>query len=364
MSTELVSVIVPTYNRAYCLQRALDSALGQTHRAVEVLVVDDGSTDRTAELIRAQSANEPRLRYIYQRNQGVSEARNAGIRAARGEFVALLDSDDFWYPWKLEAQLAALRRFPEVGMVWTDMEAVDADGRITDPLYLRTMYYAYRQFRNEDLFTSRVPLRELAPSLGAVAEHASAWVGEIFSQMIVGNLVHTSTVVLRRDCLGKVGFFNPEFKYAGEDYDFHLRTCREAPVAFINVASIQYQRGFADHLSREEHKVHLALNFLKAITPFLEHDRARIQHSDAKIHSILADAHRWVGRKALNSGNGKLAREHFGKSLRHQWLQPQYAALWLLTWLPGQLEGNLRRGYRSAKSCFPIPPAKTPSRAT
>ncbi|MFA5975531.1 MAG: glycosyltransferase family 2 protein [Elusimicrobiota bacterium] len=117
MSTQLVSVIIPTFNRAYCLRRAIDSILNQTHRNVEVIVVDDGSTDETRELMRSAYAQEPRVRYVYQENAGVSAARNHGLSLARGEFISLLDSDDEWYPWKLSVQLACLNFLPGVGMI-------------------------------------------------------------------------------------------------------------------------------------------------------------------------------------------------------------------------------------------------------
>jgi glycosyltransferase involved in cell wall biosynthesis len=100
--SQLVSVIIPTYNRAYCLGATVDSALAQTHCEVEVLVVDDGSSDHTREFVLDQYRHEPRVRYLYQENTGVSGARNHGLRAAQGDFIAFLDSDDLWLPWKLE----------------------------------------------------------------------------------------------------------------------------------------------------------------------------------------------------------------------------------------------------------------------
>jgi glycosyltransferase involved in cell wall biosynthesis len=350
MSKELVSVVVPTYNRAYCVARALDSALGQTHRNVEVILVDDGSTDNTTDLIRERYRNEPRLRYLTQRNQGVSTARNTGILAARGDYVGLLDSDDYWHPWKLEAQLAAFRRFPQAGMVWTDMEAIHPDGQIFDPKYLRTMYDAYRIFGDDDLFSGQAPLRELAPGLGSLAENASVFVGDIFSPMIMGSLVHTSTVLLRRERIDQVGLFNPELKCAGEDYDFHLRTCRLGEVAFINLSSIQYQRGLTDHLLRDEHRLALAQNFLKAVTPFLERDRDRIHLPDAMIRRMLAKAHSWAGEMALDTGDMPLAREHLRQSLSYKWFQPRFAGMWLLTMFPFSIENRMRTLYRSMKT--------------
>src|SRR5438105_3695305 len=103
MSQELVSVVVPTFNRAYCLSQAVDSALSQTHRDVEVIVVDDASRDATPELMRERYGNEPRVRYYrLPSNGGVARARNTALEKATGDFIAFLDSDDVWKPWKLE----------------------------------------------------------------------------------------------------------------------------------------------------------------------------------------------------------------------------------------------------------------------
>src|SRR4051812_13032545 len=92
----LVSVVIPTYNRAYILGRALDSLLAQTYRNLDIIVVDDGSTDGTRDLIAEKYSHDSRIRYVYQDNQGVSAARNSGLRLMRGDYVALLDSDDVW----------------------------------------------------------------------------------------------------------------------------------------------------------------------------------------------------------------------------------------------------------------------------
>ena len=109
MLNELVSIVVPTYNRGYCIAATLDSVIAQTHKDWEALIVDDGSTDDTADIIQRRYGDDSRVRYVRQENAGVCSARNRGIATARGSFVALLDSDDLWEPWKLELQLAPLR---------------------------------------------------------------------------------------------------------------------------------------------------------------------------------------------------------------------------------------------------------------
>ena len=122
----LVSVVIPTYNRATELPSAIESVLGQTYPSVEVIIVDDGSTDGTEALIQTRF---PRVRYLRQSNRGPAAARNAGIKAASGPYIAFLDSDDRWMPQKLERQIGLLRERPEVGLVFSTVRFVSRRGR-------------------------------------------------------------------------------------------------------------------------------------------------------------------------------------------------------------------------------------------
>jgi glycosyltransferase involved in cell wall biosynthesis len=354
MTGALVSVVIPTYNRAYCIERTLDSVIAQTHRDLEVLVVDDGSTDGSAELIQRVYGHEPRIRLITQVNQGVSAARNTGLTAARGDFVALLDSDDVWHPWKIEAQLACLAAVPEAGMVWTDMDAVDPDGAIFSRRYLTTMYSAYRWFSREELFERWFPFSRLEPALAARIGDPRVYVGDIFSEMVLGNLVHTSTVLLRRERLRRVGGFSLELRHTGEDYDFHLRTCREGPVAYLDAPSILYQRGRTDQLTYSPRLgLHMAKNFLKTVAPVIERDRARIKLPRMMLDEVLAEAHAWVGECHADRGEHADARRELAASLRHKRRQPRVMALLALALLPPPLARGLRRVYRRAKELRP-----------
>jgi glycosyltransferase involved in cell wall biosynthesis len=348
MSQPLVSVIVPTFNRSDCLAAAVRSALAQTHHDVEVLICDDGSTDATPALAESLRRDDRRVRYLAQSNRGVSAARNLGLRNARGDFIAFLDSDDTWMPWKLEAQLAGLAQFPDAGMIWSDMEAVGLDEQIIDAKHLRNFYAAYRWFRTEQLFSeSRSVSSFMQPTPLALLD-AVVFYGEIFSQMIMGNLVHTSTVLMRRQRQLAVGVFSEAMR-TGEDFDFHLRTCRVGPVAFLDAASIRYQRGRADRLTRADMAWQIGRNFLSTIEPVISADRARIKLPDWMIERSRASGHYWVGECALSAGDRRQAVTHLATSLRlHPW-QGRTALLLIGALAPPSATQIMRNGWRQLK---------------
>ncbi len=337
----LVSVVIPTYNRAYCLPIAVDSALGQTHRDVEVIVLDDGSTDETPALMASRYGSDSRVRYQRQENRGVSAARNAAFALLRGDYVALLDSDDVFLPWKLELQLACFQHSPQIGMVWTDLQATARDGTTVIPRYLKRMYTAWRWFREAEIFDSSVPLAELVPHLSEQVGTARLWTGDVFSPMVMGSLVHTSTVLLRRERFDKVRFFREDLRLAGEDYDFHLRTCREGPVGFADLDSIVYRTGAADQLTQQEYMVHIAHNFLKTVEPMLETERARIRLPKRMLNSVISEAHRWYAEELVLAGNSAAARAHFWHALRFD-PRVRTAVLLGMTFLPDPVRAGIR----------------------
>src|SRR5450755_820624 len=143
--TPRVSVIVPAYNAAVYLPHAIDSVLAQTFVDWEIVVVDDGSTDHTQSVVESyRPALADKLQYIHQSNHGLPAARNTGIKAARGEFIALLDADDVWLPQRLERGVQVLDSDPEIGLVHARVARIDTKGMVIGQLKVDPQYMSGR----------------------------------------------------------------------------------------------------------------------------------------------------------------------------------------------------------------------------
>ena len=205
-----ISVIIPSWNRADRLAAALDSVHTQSVAPHEIIVVDDGSTDNTRELL---ARHYPDVRYIFQQNSGVSHARNTGITAASGDWIALLDSDDRWEPRKLEQQQAAIRATPGCRLCHSD-EIWIRNGKRVNPMKKH-------------------------------AKHG----GWIFRHCLPVCVISPSAVMIHREVFTGIGLFDESLP-ACEDYDLWLRICAVCPVLYIEQPLIVKTGGHADQLSR------------------------------------------------------------------------------------------------------------------
>lgn len=341
-----ISIVLPTYNRAYCLRETVGSVQSQTYPDWELLVIDDGSTDATAEVVDALQKEDPRIKYHYQRNRGVSCARNAGLRIAEGDWIAFLDSDDAWMPWKLAAQVACMQQLPAVGMIWTDFDAVGKDGTIVSRKYLRKFYSAYLRMGDDRIFEHSRSFAELSPDVSRIDPALSAamvrW-GDVYSAMIVGSLVHTSTVLLKRDRARAVGLFDERLR-TGEDYDFHLRTCYEGPVALLDAPSMRYRiAGGDDQLTADQYRVEIARNALSARLSAIKRDPARITLRRRTLRKVVATAYALVAQELFRIGAFSSARPYFFHSMPTIWRKPRMLSKALITCLPEFLARHVVR---------------------
>ena len=211
VSCTMISVIVPTYNRAHQLPRALDSILCQSCSPKEIIVVDDGSTDETSALMTSEY---PEIVFIQQQNAGVSSARNAGIKRASGDWIAFLDSDDEWLPKKLEIQMKALYKNPEIKICHTN-EIWIRNGKRVNPKKKHGKFGGW-------IFQKCLPLCCISPS----------------------------SVIIHKSIFKEIGLFDYSLPVC-EDYDLWLRITARNPVLYIEEPFLIKYGGHEDQLSKK-----------------------------------------------------------------------------------------------------------------
>jgi len=254
---ELVSVVIPTYNRAGELPSAIESVLGQSYLPLEIIVVDDGSTDGTEAMIRSRY---PQVRYFRQSNRGPAAARNSGIKAALGRFIAFLDSDDRWTSQKLDRQMALLKERPELGLVFSSVRFVTRSG-------------------------------------GTVSErrYDSSFRGRVIERLLSWSGIVLSSVVVRRDCLDRVGLFEEDL-IIGEDWDLYFRLAMDFPVDFVDeplVLRLIHEKNLQADFSKIELKLQ---NELRVIERMHSHPRLTGNHRrvrKATLHRLLFSTGEW-----------------------------------------------------------------------
>jgi glycosyltransferase involved in cell wall biosynthesis len=198
-----VSVILPTYNRAPLLMRAIASVLGQEFRDLELIVVDDGSTDETAQVV--SKVGDARLRYIHLgENRGETFARNAGIRQARGDLIAQMDADDIWYPQKTSYQVDLFNRYGHLDLIFCNMFNINhVNG--SEGVYFTQTAYAFRLLQ----------VRELEGGVWEI-------LGGLPEALLVSTIIPHPTVMLRRPVLEMIGIYDESLRGSG-DFEYWWR---------------------------------------------------------------------------------------------------------------------------------------------
>lgn len=271
----LVSVIIPTYNGERWLSESARSVLAQTYPHLELIIVDDGSADGTKEIIESLCRRDQRVRAVYKANGGAASARNAGIAATRGEYVALLDQDDVFLPMKLEQQVRFLNEHPEAEMVYGRFLVVDGQGKVL----------------REQPIPPRTSFRELWEACS----------------------INFCSILIRKRVLEEVGPLNERIGWA-DDLDVLLRIARRGHIAFLNdlVAHYRWHGANTSAVADERSFYRFTLQVLYAVGSVPEEGvtASMFRRRVSRFHYCLA---------RLECGQGAIidARRHFWLALRH-----------------------------------------------
>ncbi|NRT55464.1 glycosyltransferase family 2 protein [Sphaerotilus uruguayifluvii] len=306
---ELISVVIPAYNAQHTLKATLESLFAQSWPALEIVVVDDGSTDGTAALLASMGS---RVRAIRQPNGGLARARATGVGAARGQLIALLDADDLCRPDRLEIQAEVLRRLPEVMLCAGDFDAFDDRSGEILPDHARH-YYAL-------IGRSADGVRSLLPERSTLARQDGHLVpvshGMAYATLAHGNFLHPPTLMFRRELLEQVGSFEDEARSMC-DWDWIARAARVAPVAYVEHPLIDYRLS-ATQMSSPRHRVRATVDTLLVAERICQRDpefylqqlpvflgglgRFCIDAADALVETDRLEAARMLLRSATRFG--------------------------------------------------------------
>ncbi|MGH9333368.1 MAG: glycosyltransferase [Vicinamibacteria bacterium] len=303
---------MPAFNASGFVRDAIESVFQQTVEAVEILLVDDGSTDDTRKVVEP-FLSSGRLSYLHQENQGPWVSRNHAIPRARAPFVAFLDADDLWLPEKLERQLRRMEAEPELAFVCTDYEVVDSGGQV------RASGIDYKSLSNEkDLFPAL--LRQMFPLL--------------------------STVLYRREVLGELNGFDGSLRHGGEREIF-LRTARKHRVGIVDDVLVRYRRHGANLTNKLVERCYpwdvlIYRRILDGALPLSIHERSVAETFLASRCGELIKFH-------LREGDGGNARKYL-RELGRIRSSHSLRAFYPLTFLPRGLRRRMHRLWKRASS--------------
>lgn len=228
----VVSIVLICFNQGHYLQDAIESALAQTVPGTEIIVVNDGSTDRTADIARAY----PQIIYVYQSNQGISAARNSGLRASSGDFVLFLDADDRLLPDAATSSLHCIGQYPESGFVFGRYRKIDGNGVVVSPP------------------------NSIAPQ------------SDFYCELLKRNLIGMqSTVMYPRAVIERAGGFDEKLRSC-EDYELYLRIAREYPVQKHDGIVAEYRRHSGNMSQNYRSMLKTVLQVLRAQEPYVAAD--------------------------------------------------------------------------------------------
>ena len=336
-----VSVVIPTYNRAALLRRTIESVLSQRARAMEVIVVDDGSSDDSRAVCEGYG---DAVRYLWQENRGLPAARNTGMCAARGEWIALCDSDDLWHPRKLELQHAATIA-ASAGWSVTGFDLVGPDDRAVagPPLGFEHAFPIFAETGR----SAEQHLGQWLTALDVVVEDTTVRVlaGDAFGMLFSGNVALPSTALVSRATIDRVGAFDESFRWA-EDTEFFHRAAAATRGAFVMLPLASYRVGQPSMMTTSDTSPFIryairSVDQAAALRPLTATEAAEYERGRVRLQYRLA-----YNRLSARDPRGARAALRAGRDLRRT---GRGAALYLASYVPAAVLSALHAGRKALR---------------
>lgn len=288
-----VSVIIPTYNRSHLVCRAIESVLDQTYKNIEIIVVDDGSTDNTKEKITQRFGSK--INYLYQENNGAPSARNLGFKLSTGAYINFLDSDDYFLPTNIEQKVRILENNSQIDWVYSD--------------------YYYKDLKTGELVTNKT-IKKLRTDLKSR--------NDIFDLILFNGITHTDTVMLRRQCIVEVDGFDEDLP-SFQDTDLFYRIAKKFKCEFIDQPlAVQVPQDISISRNRDDY-YEGKMMLIEKVKKLLPDDAKRLGYPTSK---LVAEIHNYKGERYLNQKENKKAAIEFLKSIKaHFWQKEVYSLL-------------------------------------
>jgi glycosyltransferase involved in cell wall biosynthesis len=341
-----VSVIIPTYNRAHMVTHAIESVLRQGVADCEIIVVDDGSTDDTAEVLRQYGDS---ITYLRQKNSGAGIARNRAMALAQGDYLAFLDSDDMWMDFKLSLQIALMEKLPEIGFLCSEFVILKDDGSEIHQ-GIRTWYD--RPVNWSKVYGKTVPFSSLGVNAPTPAQEFDIHIGRLYRKLLYDPFILPSSSLVRRSALkDDVRFSETLTMY--EDWEFFARLSRHCDGAFMELETT-INRGHAEpgrltrcsQLNKATNRLKLIDSVWKSDLSFMAHHGREVDILESRLllskaKQAIIESRRPVARRALKQWLQNPARQGRGRAAALRFLSRLPAAGFVLRLIRGSSGANI-----------------------
>ena len=323
-----VSVIIPTYNGANTIKSAIESVLGQSGCDLDIIVVDDGSTDKTEEVVKSY-CDKGLITYLKQENKGSASARNLGIKTANGEYICFLDADDTFQGNSIPERLTAFKKYPFAGLLCTDFKQMTLDN---------DKHLIYNEQKSRKTF-----LEDAMKYAKLVDGNVYVFDKKIFyDPLVLRRLIWTGTVMIPKPVFEDVGRFNETLRIA-QDIDLWFRIARKYEIVFIDLPTATY---FLHGNGVTNNKSSYYIHTIKVLEQYLDPLYKTPNECKTKIKNKISSYYFILGYFYYDKKRYKDAKKYFIKSLINNKKALKCYIYVLITLLPGFMINNMRSARR------------------